>query len=101
MTPDLDNLTADQKRELLAQMLRQRARAEARGPLSYNQKSMWYLYCLAPDSPAYNARLTAKLRHTVDAEQLKQACDFLIGRHEILRTTYGIAEGESFQEVRV
>jgi len=98
--PTLASLSPEQKRQVLAELLAKRTQnAPARFPLSFNQKSMWYLYRFAPDSPAYNARLTADVGSAVDVELLKQACDYLVRRHEILRTVYGFQGAESLQEV--
>ena len=45
----------DERRALLAQMLRDKARAsKTQHPLSYGQRAMWFMYQLAPESAAYN-----------------------------------------------
>ena len=77
------------RRELLARLLRERAAARvAEHPLSYNQRSLWFTYCLAPDSSAYNVPFAWRVQGGVDRAALRRAFETLVARHAILRTTY-------------
>ncbi|HSK79411.1 MAG TPA: amino acid adenylation domain-containing protein, partial [Thermoanaerobaculia bacterium] len=57
-------------------------------PLSWNQRSLWFLYRLAPESPAYNIAGAARL-HGADAATLGgRALQGLVDRHPMLRATF-------------
>jgi hypothetical protein len=85
----LAGLTADQKRDLLANLLKKKLQTSKRlHPLSHNQQSMWYMHQLAPDSAAYNVAFPARVRSAVDVATLKQAFQALVERHASLRTTF-------------
>jgi hypothetical protein len=51
---DLTSLAPDEKRALLAAMLKQRAARPVQAPLSKGQKRLWRLLELAPGSAVYN-----------------------------------------------
>jgi amino acid adenylation domain-containing protein len=57
-------------------------------PLSLGQKALWYLYQLAPDSPAYNLAGAARLQAEVDPAALRRAVQGLVDRHDVLRATF-------------
>lgn len=97
---DLAALTPEQKRALLARLLKQRAEASASvHPLSYGQRSMWFLYQLAPGSPAYNISFAGRIRGPLDMGALHRAAQALVDRHAILRTTYAVRDGRPVQLV--
>lgn len=96
--PNLEHLSAEERRELLREMLLQRSQAPAvtTHPLSYGQKSLWMLQHLAPDSAAYNSTVTLRLRAAtaqLDVERLKGAFRSVIERHAILRTKFATMDG--------
>ena len=96
----LAQLTAEQKRARLAALLRDKARAQvADVPLSYGQRALWFLYRLAPQSPAYNLIYTATLPGDLPLETLQQALSTLVARHPALRTTYTTVDGQPVQRV--
>ena len=68
-------------------------------PLSFAQERMWFLYQMDPSSPAYNVRSAFRLRGPVDTDVLERAINELASRHEALRTTYAIVDGQSQQMV--
>jgi amino acid adenylation domain-containing protein len=70
-----------------------------RFPLSQGQWGLWFLYRLNPTSAAYNLAFTARLRSRLNQAALQRAVQTLIDRHPSLRTTYGQAEAEPFQEI--
>ncbi len=67
--------------------------------LSYNQKSLWFMYQLAPESSAYNVFFAVRIRNA-DISALQEAFHTLILRHPVLRTVYAMREGEPVQEIR-
>src|SRR5579862_1170440 len=87
-------LSPEQKRALLAKLLREKAAAsEAKEPakteaLSYGQRALWFLYRLAPDSAAYNLLYAARINSALDIPTLQYALQTLVRRYPILTTTY-------------
>jgi len=92
-SPAWEGLTPEAKRALLARMLRERA-GEDRLPLSYGQRALWWLYQTAPTSAAYNIAFAAIARGTLDVAALQHALVAVIERHEVLRATYDVRDGE-------
>ncbi|WP_179137850.1 non-ribosomal peptide synthetase [Candidatus Entotheonella palauensis] len=87
-------LSSQQKRELLAQLVRQMASpSPASGRLSHGQAALWFTHQLAPESWAYHVVFSARVRSEVDEPVLQQALQFLLDRHDILRTTYTERDG--------
>ncbi len=64
--------------------------AEGEHPLSWNQRSLWFLHRLAPESPAYNIAGAARLHpaDTADVAALGRAFQGLVDRHPMLRATF-------------
>jgi amino acid adenylation domain-containing protein len=94
------HLSPEEKRALLARLLREKARAsEAKewAPLSQGQRALWFLYRLAPESTAYNLLYTARIRSTLDIPTLQHALQTLVLRYPILATTYTTRNGEPVQ----
>jgi hypothetical protein len=81
------------KRQQLERLLRGRAAAAAVDhPLSYNQRSLWFTYCLAPDSPAYNVAYAFRIVGALDVRALRRVFEGLMSRHAVLRTTYATSQ---------
>ena len=74
--------------------------AHSEQPLSYVQKSLWFLNEMAPDSAAYNITFAARVRAGIDVEALRGALEMLVARHAALRTTFTARDGEPFQHVQ-
>ena len=68
-------------------------------PLSFAQQRLWFLHQLEPNSATYNISTAYRLRGNLDITALQQSFDSLIQRHEILRTTFSIRDGEAMQIV--
>ena len=99
-TRPVAGLSAQEKRELLKQLLQEKAnKAKAVAPLSYGQRALWFLYQLAPDSAAYNVTFAVRVRSPLDIPAMRRAFQALIARHAALRTTYAVQSGEPVQEV--
>ena len=103
MSNDVDrvaNLSAQDKRVLLAQLLQKKLSAtQTICPLSYGQQSMWFLYQLAPDSAAYNIAIGMRLRSRVNGSVLRRVFQTLIDRHAILRSTFRLHGDRPVQAV--
>ena len=68
-------------------------------PLSENQKSLWLVYQVDPQSAAYNLTYCVKLASHINLAQLEQAYQVLLQRHAILRTAYRDVAGEPLQTI--
>jgi amino acid adenylation domain-containing protein len=68
-------------------------------PLSYGQRSLWFLQQLAPESTAYTIASAVRLRQ-VNVAALRQAFQALVDRHPALRTIFTEAEGDVLQQIQ-
>ncbi|GHF24625.1 hypothetical protein GCM10010218_01480 [Streptomyces mashuensis] len=69
-------------------------------PMSFGQQRLWFLQDFNQDSTEYHSTLGVRLTGgEVDAEALRAALGDLAGRHEALRTTFGVAGGRGVQHV--
>ncbi len=94
------DLTAEQKRELLAKLLKQKAGQQiVESPLAYGQQALWFLYQMDRNSSAYNVMYAAHVRGDLDRGAFLQAFQKVVDRHASLRTTYGTKQGRPTQFV--
>ncbi|HYN22473.1 MAG TPA: amino acid adenylation domain-containing protein, partial [Thermoanaerobaculia bacterium] len=68
-------------------------------PLSFSQQRLWFLDNLEPDTATYNMPLSLHLEGELDTGALAMALSEIVRRHEVLRTTFGSADGQPFQVV--
>jgi amino acid adenylation domain-containing protein len=93
-SPSDHSLSSQQKRELLAQLVRQMASpATTSDRLSHGQAALWFAHQLAPQSWTYHVVFSVRIRSAVDESIMRQALQFLLDRHAILRTTYSACDG--------
>src|SRR4029450_9350046 len=102
---------ADIRRELLELKDRRRLAEQAErerivpGPrdgklaVSEQQRYLWFLYQLAPESATYNEPHALRLRGALDVDALTAALRGLVARHESLRTRFGDERGVPFQVI--
>ncbi|WLE63029.1 amino acid adenylation domain-containing protein [Burkholderia plantarii] len=64
------------------------AAARLRGPASYAQQRLWFLWQLAPASRAYHVSGGLWLTGDVDAAALRDAFATIVARHDVLRTRF-------------
>ena len=55
---------------------------------SFAQQRLWFLDQLEPGSTAYNINFAIRLRGNLNEQALQAALDYLVQRHETLRTTF-------------
>ncbi len=96
--PETSGLLPEQKRQLLAKLLQQKA-AKQRSPLSFAQKRLWFLEQLQPGLSVYNLPTALRLTGKLDIPALKLSLQTIINRHEILRTSFPVVDGEPIQKI--
>ncbi|GCE05927.1 non-ribosomal peptide synthetase [Dictyobacter aurantiacus] len=97
---NLSNLSAEAKRALLARLLREKAGVqESWVPISHNQKALWFLSRLAPNSAAYNLLYAAHISSSLNMRALQNALRTLAQRYPILIATYALHDGEPAQHI--
>ncbi len=103
MTDDgrISRLSPAEKKAMLAELLRRRATEQQRDhPMSWGQRSLWFLTQLAPESAAYNVVSPARIVSQLDVDALRRAMSTLISRHQVLRTIYRVRSGEPQQHIQ-
>jgi amino acid adenylation domain-containing protein len=68
-------------------------------PLSFAQQRLWFLEQLEGELTAYNLPYAWRLRGPLNTETLRQALEMIVRRHEPLRTTIALVEGEPVQVI--
>ena len=111
----LQNLSPE-KRELLLQKLRQQQRTATAGkeghvppikrisreraiPLSFPQQQLWLLAELHPEQPVYNETIAIHMDGKINTAVLERSLTELLRRHEILRTTFAVKDGQPIQVI--
>ncbi|MFC4433630.1 amino acid adenylation domain-containing protein, partial [Cupriavidus respiraculi] len=88
----LDRLCADGSVAAQSKIARQQRDGDA--PLSAAQRGLWVLWCMQPDSGAYNVSGVLKVQGRFDDEALRRTVDALVARHEALRTIIALDQHE-------
>jgi amino acid adenylation domain-containing protein len=68
-------------------------------PASSAQQRLWFLDQLEPGSSAYNIPLAYRLTGQLNVAALEQSVREIVRRHEILRTTLAVVDGQPFQVI--
>jgi amino acid adenylation domain-containing protein len=71
----------------------------ARLPLSYAQQRLWFLEQMGELGGTYHVPQRLRLRGALDRAALVRALDRLVARHEALRTTFAVVDGEPEQRI--
>ena len=95
----LDALSAQEKRALLAQLQAKRVQKPKTAPLSLAQERLLALCHLDSDSPAYNITTAYRLRGPLDVAALEQAINQIVRRQGALRTAFVAVNGQPAQVI--
>ncbi len=68
-------------------------------PLSFAQQRLWFIDQLQPGSAVYNIPLAMRLHGALDVPVLERAINEIVRRHEVLRTTFELIDGEPVQVI--
>ncbi|MEP6743440.1 MAG: condensation domain-containing protein, partial [bacterium] len=92
-------LSPEEKRALLADLLRKKSKQARTVATSFAQQRLWFLDQLDPQSAAFNIARATRIRGRLDVEALTNALNILVARHESLRTNFALADGEPAQVI--
>src|ERR687885_2382021 len=66
-------------------------------PASFAQQRLWFIDQLVPGNPFYNVSTALRLTGSLNLAALEQAFNEIVRRHEVLRTTFRMLEGQLVQ----
>ena len=101
---------AAKKRQLLALLLDEDEEGDAQPqlvrrtdhvnpPLSFAQQRLWFLDQLEPGGTSYNLPAAFRLKGPLQVEALQRSLDEIVRRHESLRTTFRVVDGQPVQAI--
>jgi amino acid adenylation domain-containing protein len=68
-------------------------------PASFAQHRLWFLDQLIPGNPIYNVPTVIRLTGSLNLTALEQTFNEIVRRHEILRTTFIVLDGQPLQAI--
>jgi glycosyltransferase involved in cell wall biosynthesis len=68
-------------------------------PLSFAQQRLWFLDQLEPNNPFYNMSQAVRLSGVLGVQTLERTLQTILSRHESLRTTFVIVDGNPVQVI--
>jgi amino acid adenylation domain-containing protein len=68
-------------------------------PLSFAQQRLWFFSELEPNSSAYNIPTAVRLTGKLNIAALSKSVAEILQRHEVLRTTFTVVDGEAIQVI--
>src|SRR6267154_129747 len=68
-------------------------------PLSFTQERVWFFEQLEPGSARYNMAKAVIIRGELDINQVEEAFNLIIARHESLRTVFPSQDGQARQVI--
>ncbi|WP_437482985.1 amino acid adenylation domain-containing protein [Sorangium sp. So ce1014] len=69
-------------------------------PMSFAQERLWFLAQLEPESASYNMATAVRLTGSLDVSVVERCLAEIVRRHEILRTTFAVVDGQPSQVVQ-
>jgi amino acid adenylation domain-containing protein len=68
-------------------------------PLSFAQQRLWFIDQLEPASASYNVPAAVRLTGRLDVAALERTLSEIVRRHEVLRTTFDVRDGQPVQVI--
>jgi amino acid adenylation domain-containing protein len=96
---NLERLTPEERRRLLAQLLQKKERESGMAPLSSAQRRLWFLEQLKPELPYNNMTEALRFKGKLDVAKLQRSLEGVIRRHDSLRTSFQTESGEPVQKI--
>ena len=98
VTPELRDLLAARKEDLIALLRDEKRAAPASGtiprlprtaplPMSFGQQRMWFITRMAPGRALFNLPLLYRIKGPLDTAAMQRTLAEIVARHEVLRTT--------------
>lgn len=98
-TPNLQDMSPEEQRALLARLLRQRATQDKSFPMSAGQQGLWHAYRRDPQATEFNVFLPTRIKSSVDVGAFTRSIQLLAARHASLRTTFSDRDGALLQTI--
>jgi hypothetical protein len=95
----IEELRPEEKRALLARLLRQRPSQPRYAPLSFAQERLWFLDQFQPGTTLYNIPAAINFPGALNLTALQQSLDEIVRRHEALRTSFARHAGQTVQVI--
>ena len=68
-------------------------------PLTFAQQRLWFLDQLQPGNSSYSVPWSIRIEGKLDVAALDRSLNEIVRRHEVLRTTFSVENGEPVQVV--
>lgn len=68
-------------------------------PVSFAQQRLWFLNQLEGDQSSYNEPKALHIKGSLDVAALQQSLNEIVRRHEVLRTTFDVIDGQPVQVI--
>ncbi|GER90129.1 hypothetical protein KDW_42910 [Dictyobacter vulcani] len=88
-----------EKRALLTRQLKEKGKHIHTFPLSFAQQRLWLLDQLEPGNPSYNIVASISFQGALHLATLREGLQFIVSRHEDLRTTFRVIRDEPVQVI--
>ncbi|MEU4781947.1 condensation domain-containing protein [Micromonospora sp. NPDC023633] len=85
---------AQEHRQLLVRLLRERLPAAPTSPATVAQRQLWFLQQLEPTSTAYHILTVVRMTGELDLPALRGALAAVTDRHDLLRATFAMVDDE-------
>ncbi|NIR48175.1 amino acid adenylation domain-containing protein [candidate division KSB1 bacterium] len=96
---NISELSPEQKRARLAQLLQNKANEMNSFPLSFAQQRLWFLDQLEPNNPTYNIPAAFRLKGRLNVPVLEKSLTEIQRRHKVLHTKFVAVEGKPAQVI--
>ena len=93
------NEALEAKRERLRKALQKKMAQPIEAPLTFGQRRLWFVDQLDPGNPLYNITFSFLATGDFRYELYQRALEWMIKRHESLRTTIELVAGEPVQRI--
>ncbi|MFW5762801.1 MAG: amino acid adenylation domain-containing protein [Coleofasciculus sp.] len=94
-----DSELLEKRDNVSPQKIKPQPRHSSTFPLSFAQARLWFLEQLEPGNPFYNQSAAVHLLGRLNLAALEQSFNEILRRHEVLRTTFTVVEGQPVQVI--